>query len=349
MFVAALSSRTAVLSTALPFRRGEAAAPLPQRVKILAWGGNIGRTTGARILVDESVAATLCANQELVACDRIPLDYEHQSVAAHPNFKADPRHTAAHGEIEVIPGDGVYLSALDYTPNGAEMASGYQDVSAVVHLDKDGRPLWISSVALTQRGDVAGMEFAESVAALSAGSPFKAGSPSPSPAPSPIPNPQSHMNTTPITPEDAQTFRDLLILKLGLKPGVSGEISTEEIIAAAQKEADEEAAEPVEPDDVTVALSARMDAFERQSLVDAALREGKAIPLSAEALATTSVETLRDLLAHLAPGEVSLSATARKEVPVARIVALSAEQSRAAKALGLTEEEYRKSNPASAR
>jgi phage I-like protein len=247
----ALSSATAVLARALPYRRGPAAAELPRRVKILDWGVNTGRTTGARVLVDERVVETLCANQETTACERIPLDYEHQSVPAHPNYLPDPRDVPAHGEIEVVSGDGVYLSSLDYTPSGLAHAASYQDVSAVVHLDPDGRPLWISSVALTQRGDVAGMEFAESLAALAA---------------SAIPNPKSAIRNSPpptTMPDtqstDAPAWRDLLIATLGLTPG-----------------------------EVLLALSARTP-----------------------------------------------------EIPAARTDALSADEARAAKSLGLTDDEYR--------
>jgi len=156
------------LSLALPFRRGAAATGLPQRIKILGWGENIGRTTGARILVDDKVARTLSANQELVAIERVPMDYEHQSHKDHPNYLPDPRLSPGAGSIEVVPGEGVYLSAISYTANGEQHADSYQDVSAVVHLDGEGRPLWVSSVALTQTGDVSGMEFSEAVAALSA-------------------------------------------------------------------------------------------------------------------------------------------------------------------------------------
>lgn len=326
----------AVLSAGVPFRRGADAAGLPQRIKILEWGLNLGRTTGARILVDDSVAATLSSNQELVACDRVPMDYEHQSVKGHPNYLPDPRFSPGSGVVEVVPGEGVYLSAIDYTTNGQELADSYQDVSAVVHLDEDGRPLWISSVALTQRGDVAGMEFSEAVAALSATLPPT----------SPIP-PTKTMDT-PNT--DETNFRGLLIALLGLKPGASGEISDEEIIAAVDAKTE---ALSAKPDDTTpaapaaadtAALAARMDTFEKHRLVDLATREGKVIPLSAEDIAATPVAVLSAMIDRLPAGEVPMGGTAtRKELPSAAPTALSADEARAAKALGLTDEEYRKS------
>jgi phage I-like protein len=323
----------AVLSTAAPFRR-DPAAGLPQRVRILAWGENIGRTTRARILVDEVVAETLSAHQELVACDTVPMDYEHQSVKGHPNYLPDPRLSPGHGKIEVIPGDGVYLSSITYTANGEAHADSYQDVSAVVHLDAEGRPLWVSSVALTQRGDVAGMEFSESVEALSARVPML-----------PLPGDSSTQNQNQImeNTDTEQTFRGLIITLLGLTPGDSGEISDEEIIAAVESKSK---TAPADKEDSTAALSADMDNLRRDFLVDRATRDGKVIPLSAEEIKTTPVAVLSSIIDKLQAGEVPLVTTAAKEVPSDKVTALSAEESAAAKALGLTEDEYRKTQSA---
>ena len=337
------SAARAVLSVAVPFRRGGDAAGLPQRLKILDWGTNTGRTTGARILVDDVVAQTLSANQQLVACDRVPMDYEHQSVKGHPNYQPDPRYSPGHGEIEVVPGEGVFLSAISYSSNGEELADSYTDVSAVVHLDKDGRPLWISSVALTQRGDVAGMEFSEAVAALSAQDPSQS------------PNPENQMDTP-----DETKFRDLLIALLKLTPGDTGEVTDEEIIAAVEKQSGSAPVSPADaatetaacaavvPEaDATAILNARMDTFERHRLVDLATREGKVIPLSAEDIAATPVAVLSAMIEKLAAGEVPLDGTsAKRELPATHAAALSADEARAAKALGLTDEEYRKSTTA---
>lgn len=321
----------AVLSVALPFRRGGDAAGLPQRVKILSWGENIGRTTGARILVDDAVAASLSANQELVACDLVPMDYEHQSVRGHPNYQPDPRHSPGGGKIEVVAGEGVFLSAIAYSANGEQHADSYQDVSAVVHLDKASRPLWISSVALTQKGDVAGLEFSEAVAVLSARTALAA--------------PTQSIMTPPTS--DAATYRALIIKFLKLKD----DATDGELIAAAEKKA----GEPPEPDamtpDSTAALSAvetRLAALEtshhardRQDLVDRASREGKVIPLSAELIAQTPVAVLSAMIEGLPAGEVPLVTSGKKQAIPDKTVALSADESAAAKALGLSETEYR--------
>ena len=311
---------------ALPFRRGGAAAGLPQRIKILGWGENLGRTTGAKIVVDDHVAQTLSSNQERVAIERVPMDSEHQSVKGHPNYLADPRHSPGSGTIEVVAGEGVYLSNITYTANGETHAGDYLDVSGVVHLDKAGRPLWISSVALTQTGDVAGMEFSEAVAALSA----RRGSLS---------------KTEPHTMTDSNaTFRPILLKLLKLPDNATDE----DIVTAGAEFSETETETPMTAEE-TATLSARLDALEathtsqcRQALVDQATREGKVIPLSAELIAETPVAVLAAMVAGLPAGEVPMASTGRAELPGARTAALSADEKGAAQRLGLTEEEYLK-------
>lgn len=327
------TAASAVLSVAAPFRRGGAEVGLPQRVRILKWGENVGRTTGARILVDEVVAATLTANQELVAIERVPMDYEHQSVKDHPNFQPDPRHSPGAGSIEVVVGEGVFLSAIDYSPSGLEHAPGYQDVSGVIHLDGDHRPVWISSVALTQTGDVAGMEFSEAMAVLSARLAAPAAVTLSAPA---------------MTPDD---YRPLLLKMLRLKE----DATDEELVAAAEAESQEPPApqDPMTPDaptaTETAALSARLDLLEsratqgeREALVARASREGKVIPLSAELISATSVAVLTALVDGLPAGAVPLDATHRKVAAAPDTAVLSADESHAAQLLGLTPEQFAK-------
>lgn len=338
-------SERAVLSLAQPFRRADAAA-LPQRVRILKWGENLGRTTGARILVDERVAQTLSANQELVAIERVPMDYEHQSVKDHPNYQPDPRLSPGAGKIEVVSGEGVYLSAIDYSSNGQLHADSYQDVSAVVHLDKDGRPLWISSVALTQTGDVSGMEFSEAVAALSART-------KPAVLNSNLtPTAKKTMETPSDTPPSADiNFRALLLTFLGLPAEASDEdiITASETKTAAMSATTPETTPATVPESATVAalaaITSRLDNQDRQQLVDRATREGKVIPLSAALVKETPIAVLSAIIDALPAGEVPTTVSGSREKPASKVAALSADQSAAAKALNLTEEEYRKGSP----
>ena len=319
-----------VFCSGVPFVRGAAAA-LPQRVRILAWGDNIGRTTKAKIVVGEKTLACLAANQLATACERVPLDYEHQSVKGHPNYVPDPRPVPGHGAIEIIEGDGVYLTALEYTPSGEQYAPNYQDVSAVAYLDAAANLLFIRSVALTQHGDVAGMEFAEAVAASAS-----------------LSHPESTPPTTPTT--TMLDYKALLLARLGLPDAATDEdvtaaLTTDATASAACTAVTATVADPAAAATIaTIAtLTADFDTFRRTTAIDRAIAQGKVIPLADDVLATLPYAALTAMLDGLAPGQVATAASsATKEMTTAREVALSAEQAAAAKSLGLSETEYRR-------
>jgi phage I-like protein len=148
---------------------------------------------------------------------------------------------------------------------------------------------------------------------------------------------------------DAPNYRDIVIQQLGLKPDDNGQITDEAIaaaLAAQSEKAKEKPAESTTPGEAkgTVeALSARIDAMERDRLIRDATAAGKVIPLSAAALATMAPATLAEMLEKLPANAVPLSTTRSQERPDAtRAVALSAEQATAAAALGLSAEEFAK-------
>ena len=320
---------------------------LPRRIKFLNWGENKGRTTGARVIVNERTLKSLAANQEAFACDIVELDYEHQSVKSHPNYKEDPRHSAAHGSVEVIEGEGVYLNVQDYTPNGLEHAASYQDVSGVARVDaKTGELLLVSSVALTQRGDVAGMEFSDHVVALSSTDPL-----SNKPQDTNPNTPKSTMDDT----EKKDKYRMLLISLLGLEPEEGEtEISDEAIAGAAANFSEEkamsakdDAASEKEKDDVIISLTARLDNVEtnqaiaqKAALVANATAQGKQIPLSAEDIEQLPLKVLTAMIDRLEPGQVPTQSQVATEKPAGE-VALSADDKAIAALLDLTEEEYK--------
>lgn len=323
---------TPVFATAHALRAsGDADAALPRRIKILDWGENKGRTTGSRILVNEVTTAALTANQERFAHDLVELDFEHQSFKAHPNFQAHPRHSAAHGKIEVVAGDGVYLSALSYTPKGQEHAANYPDVSAVAHCDAAGNLVFVSSVALTQTGDVAGMTFAEAMTALSGSLPTQA---------------TTTQNTNTM---DSDKYRDLLIKLLGLVPADGEEsVSDEQLTAAATAFAEKPIATPLsvvtknddDDGDGVTALSARLDKMERDNLVQRASLDGKVIPLSAAQIDELKISTLSAMIDKI-EATVPMGDHAGKEKPAENVAALSADEKSICKQLGISADDFR--------
>lgn len=325
------AAQTCVLSAAVRFNGGEA---LPKRFKILNWGENIGRTTKSRIVVSEVTLSKLPAYQQATASERIGIDFEHQSVPGHPNYLPDPRDMAGHAAVEVVEGDGVYLSGIDYTPAGNRFGSNYPDVSGHVFLDADGNLLLVRSAALTQHGDVAGMEFSEAVAACAA-CPTLTIQATPT-----EPEKQHDMDTNvpdPVKPD----FRAMLITLLGLTAPEGGEVSDEQIASAISAKADANG-EPPAPA-AEAALGARMDAFERRQILFEARQMGKVLPADSVLAGMTTV-ALSALVDGLPAGEVPTApgaGTQEKPDPTAKEVALSAEDNAAMKALGLTPEQFR--------
>jgi len=321
---------------------------LPDRIKILSWGENVGRTTGARLVVGKETLKVLSGNQKSTAHEDVELDYEHQSVKGHPNYKEDPRHAAGHGVIEVIDGDGIYLSGIDYTPNGLEHAASYKDVSGVIHTDKNDNVILVRSVALTQHGDISGMEFSDHVAALCA-----------SCAAMTPPTQHTPPTTTTKTMEDDKKsdYRALLVALLGLTPGEGNEEVTDEDISAAAeaagtiKPASEKEDKPVsmsatppEPSNDSessiTALNARFDKMERNRLVDKAGALGKFIPLTTEQISETPLTVLSALIDGLPAEDVPTQSTIGATQPAKRAAALSADEKNICATLGISHEDY---------
>lgn len=311
-------------AVALRSKEDVEAKALPTRIKIFEWGENIGRTSGARIVVGEKTLATLSANQNAQARDTVALDYEHQTFPGHPAYKEPPHHVAAHGSLEVVKGEGVYHHSLSYTPNGEEYAPNYPDVSPVAYTDDQDNLIFIHSVALTQAGDVKGLDF---TAALSA----------------------TIQQKPTMDPDKKDKYREMLVKLLKLQPSAGEEQVSDEAIVAAIEAA--ETAKPA-PDDgegkalsasESKALSDRLDKMERDAIVDRSIAAGKVIPLSAEQIAETPVATLSAMVEKLPAGQVPTESKTQTEKPKDEPVALSASDKQLCKNLGLTEEEYKAS------
>lgn len=132
---------------------------LPSRIKVLDWGTN--ETAKGRIILDDSSAAALAANQAAAGFARVALDFEHNTVPGSPEYERtkEPREIAGYGTPVIIPGDGLYLENVTYTASGAAGAKNFEDLSPAVKLDEQGRVVFLHSVALVRNGAVHGLTF----------------------------------------------------------------------------------------------------------------------------------------------------------------------------------------------
>ena len=307
------------------------AAKLPRRIKILNWGDN-PNCHGRRVNVGPLFAR--CLSAATYPYRKVALDFEHNTFpgTAAYNESSEPRPVAGFGTVEAVEGKGVFLTMSAWTPEGEKNAVNFADVSAGAVTDRDGNVVAVASVALCRAGAVDGMDFVE--APLSGGvSSALSGIINPPPRLKPTPEDKQERNT-------AMDFKALLIKSLGLgddatdvaiqaalakaleKKPVEGKSEEgggkseeggvkSEALSAAVKAAVAEAVKPIEAE--VAALSAAAVAHEKQDLIAAAAREGKAVALSAEALAKIGVEDLKATIAKTAV-TVPLSAQTPKNM-----------------------------------
>ena len=136
------------------------AAKLPKRIKILNWGDN-PNCHGKRVNVGPLFAKCLAA--ATYPYRKVALDFEHNTFPGTAAYKesSEPRPVAGFGTVEVVEGQGVYLTMSAWTPDGEKMAVNFADVSAGAVTDKDGNVVAVASVALCRAGAVDGMDFVE--------------------------------------------------------------------------------------------------------------------------------------------------------------------------------------------
>lgn len=132
---------------------------LPRRLKLLDWGVN--NTVYGQVIVNETTAALLPMNQKKLGFDTIALDYEHNTVPKTPEFERtkEPREIAANGVPLVVPGEGLFLDTLEYTPSGRQNHMNYIDLSPTPKLSEKGEVVFLHSVALCRQGAVEGLHY----------------------------------------------------------------------------------------------------------------------------------------------------------------------------------------------
>ena len=127
---------------------------LPSRIKLMAWGDNASIKGNYR--VGDTSAKELAANQRRLGYERVALDLDHCSVQGSPEHLrllklGQPPIIFGYGRPNVIPGDGLWLEEMEYTPLGATSARNFEDLSPAVK-DANGEVVFIGSVALTTNG-----------------------------------------------------------------------------------------------------------------------------------------------------------------------------------------------------
>lgn len=276
-----------------------AAKELPRRMKFADWGDATG-VGGKRIRVNSLSVASIPIQQAKNGWDRISLDYEHNTLKGTPEFERtrEPRAIAAHGRVDIVPGDGLYLDDLVWTPHGVTYAREYCDLSPAPLQTADDTIVGVHSVALCRHGVIDGLR-AYSVELPDEGA--------------------SNMDWKKWLADLCGMPEDTA--DADLKKGFMAKVSAlcAEAIAPVVAVAEDlktkltalSAGDPAQTitalsADVTglkteiVDLKSGIERRDRSDIVRQAALDGKVIPLSAEQLDVTPVATLRDMAAKLA-------------------------------------------------
>lgn len=325
---------------------------LPFRLKVLNWGKN--STLKGDVVVNKTTEKVFAENQKATGREEIVLDFEHNTVPGTEEYNRtkEPREVAAHGTLEIIPGDGVYMNMSRWTDSGRDNAKNYPDLSPAVTLNDEGVLIGMHSVALTRAGAVNDLTFLHANTDMEAE--FKilntgiqtpdayklALQPNPPKATEFMSNPHADyfrkcmsadMPDMALKADDAvwadleKMHREgsLVFKKVGPLDNAGG--TKPEIVGyAADAIAKIIKAEVVA---LTAPLSASLDSLtksandaaaaseqrEREALVAQASRDGKVVPLSAETIKITPLAVLREMVAGL-----------KKSVPTERLINLSA-------------------------
>lgn len=316
---------------------------LPTRLLAMPWG--VTDTNKGRLIVNELTLSALPRLQAAAKFDRVAFDFEHATVNAKPGD--EPLKVAGYGTPEVVAGEGIYLSAIEYTEDGkaALLGGHYPDLSPTLHVNAKGEVIFMHSLAACRHGEVDGLTLFAPQAGTKAADALKA------------------LSAAGVEVIGAETdFRAVAIAALNaLGASLDDEADGAAILAAAAtlRDRDKKTDSPDPTPAQTIAMSAdalkpfedRLAALEkgaadsrRQVILSAAKQAGKVIPLSAETLAATAPEVLEEIVAKLPSGQVPLGSETPDEVEEFSLSAggLTADELKAAKAVGLSADDMKK-------
>lgn len=286
------------LASGLSLAKPKSENDLPDRLLVCPWGET--ETRKGKVICNETTVATLPQMQAANKFDRVAFDFQHNTVKGG----AEPIKVAGYGTPEVVEGEGIYLSAIEYTEDGkaALPAGHYPDISPAIMRNGKGEVIFLHSVGACRQGEIDGLTLfsASDMPTLDTFEPMM---------------PEGETDTA---ADDLRALlRDLIA---AIAPEVElAETASDADLAAGVKQAitamgakkPAPAADPAKKEDPEAgpdltAMAARIDAFEarfdareRKGLVDLATRQGKVIPLSAEAIAKIDLAVFESMIEAL--------------------------------------------------
>ena len=288
-------------------------------------------------------------NQAATKRQRVALDFQHNSVETSKTYTGEPLKVAAYGALEVIEGEGIYLNALEWTPEGREHAAKghYPDISPALKLNDQREVIWVHSAGLVRQGEIDGLELFDAgdtlCAVLNMGI-------------------QTGLMSWTGTRELLNIF--LAMVGVTIPEGASYEEMKDQAEAGAKKieaglataEAKSaiaaldnpeietmNAAELTELKNRVTAAEKRADKAEKNAIIEKATAAGKVIPFDASIIDTLTVEQFSAAVDKLPAGQVRTESRGDGKV-AGTVETFCAADKEVMQQLGLTEEQWKKAN-----
>lgn len=333
----------------------------PKRVLIAKWGKN--ESTNGSFTVGPRTAKIMPALQKLLGFDTVAIDFEHNTVPGTEAYKADkePRNVAANGALQVVEGEGIYITDPLWTPHGEKSIREHlhPDLSPTLKTDDAGEVVFVHSAALCRQGAVTDLRIftaasifsAEQLAAFSAAYHSAARNAASEAKPS-----QLASSLSPHSSNTSMDYKKLVCLLLGLDPNTpDADIETAATKFAAQANEVKtfsanlaklnERLASLEKGDRIAAIETKLAASERAALITAATAAGKLVPHSAE-IDKLDNAAFAAVLAALPPDVVPLSQRTPEGLktftPSTTTAGLSEAEAAVARQLGISETEWKK-------
>lgn len=303
---------------------------LPDRLHAMPWG--VTDTNKGRLIVNETTVGVLAHNQAKAKFDRVAFDFQHNTVHGTP--KDEPLKVAGWGTPEVVPGEGIYLSSIEYTADGRESLLGghYPDLSPTLRVNDSGEVIFMHSLAAVRQGEVDGLTLftppagtksaralaalnAEGLTALAADDDDADGKFAKDGQPNWRAITIAALNAAGASLDDDAEADDILSAVAALRqPAAPSPKPTPDPDPVKTMSAEVPSAKPAPVADANAAIETRLVALEaetagnkRQAITAAAAQAGKVIPLSAESIEKLEPAVLQEMVDALPAGQVPLS------------------------------------------
>lgn len=323
----------------------------PSRLLVHPWGShNVGKR-GKSIVSAKTLTGFAAGQEALKLTGHIALDFRHNTVPGMPAYLADkePRKVAAYGTPEIVDGQGIFLTALEWTPEGksAFLGGHFRDISPAVFRDKAGNVMAIHSAALCDHGEIDGLTIEAAQADASLAPHFAALSASLETTVNDGQPPSSTVNSPSMKPTPALIS---LLALLGVTLAADAdEAATDKALTNLTAKIQGEKDKPSDVTALTADFDKRLkvveserDQAQRDRLKTEATNAGKVIPLDDNTWNLTPLSVCTALVAGLQPGKVPMQQrTTTTETTTDTPDAFSAESLEVFRKMGVTEAEVR--------